>query len=87
MGYENWTFCEAAVRLDEHRELRQALGMVSASDFTTLYRSLLDGWGNAHMLAVTEGGREITFELTTVFGLPDQIAEGDAVAMQMLLDA
>jgi hypothetical protein len=40
MRYEDWTFCEAEVRLGEHRELRQALGLVSVPDFTTLYRFL-----------------------------------------------
>jgi len=33
---ENWTFREAVVRLSEHRELRQLLGLVSVPDFTTL---------------------------------------------------
>ena len=40
MRYEDWTFCEAEVRLGEHRGLRQALGLVSVPDFTTLYRFL-----------------------------------------------
>jgi hypothetical protein len=40
MRYEDWTFREAAVRLGEHRELRQALGLRSVPDFTTLYRFL-----------------------------------------------
>ncbi len=38
MRYEDWTFREAEVRLGEHRELRQALGLVSVPDFTTLGR-------------------------------------------------
>jgi len=38
------------------------------------------------MLAVAEGLGEVAFELTAVVGLPDQIAERDAVATQMLLD-
>src|ERR1700719_10078 len=38
MRYEDWTFREAEVRLSEHRELRQVLGLVSVPDFTTLYR-------------------------------------------------
>ena len=38
MRYEDWTFREAEVRLGEHRELRQTLGLVSVPDFTTLYR-------------------------------------------------
>jgi hypothetical protein len=37
MRYEDWTFREAEVRLGEHRELRQVLGLVSVPDFTTLY--------------------------------------------------
>ena len=41
MRYEDWTFREAEVRLSEHRELRQVLGLVSVPDFTTLYRFLL----------------------------------------------
>src|ERR1700675_3037447 len=40
MRYEDWTFREAEVRLSEHRELRQALRLVSVTDFTTLYRFL-----------------------------------------------
>ncbi len=40
MRYEDWTFREAEVRLGEHRELRQALGLSSVPDFTTLYRFL-----------------------------------------------
>jgi len=40
MRYEDWTFREAEVRLAEHRELRQTLGLVSVPDFTTLYRFL-----------------------------------------------
>jgi len=40
MRYEDWTFREAEVRLGEHGELRQALGLRSVPDFTTLYRFL-----------------------------------------------
>jgi Transposase domain (DUF772)/Transposase DDE domain len=40
MRYEDWTFREAEVRLGEHRELRQTLGLASVPDFTTLYRFL-----------------------------------------------
>ena len=40
MRYEDWTFREPEVRLGEHRELRQALGLASVPDFTTLYRFL-----------------------------------------------
>src|ERR1700733_15338756 len=40
MRYEDWTLREAEVRLSEHRELRQALGLGSVPDFTTLYRFL-----------------------------------------------
>ncbi len=38
MRYEDWTFREAEVRLGEHRELRQTLGLVSVPDFATLDR-------------------------------------------------
>jgi len=40
MRYEDWTFRETEVRLGEHRELRQTLGLLSVPDFTTLYRFL-----------------------------------------------
>ncbi len=40
MRYEDWTFREAEVRLREHQELRQTLGLKSVPDFTTLYRFL-----------------------------------------------
>ena len=40
MRYEDWTFREAEVRLSEHAELRSALQLTSAPDYTTLYRFL-----------------------------------------------
>ena len=40
MRDEDWTFREAEVRLGEHCELPQTLGLSSAPDFTTLYRFL-----------------------------------------------
>ena len=40
MRFKDWTFREAKVRLGEHRELRQTLGLTSVPDFTTLYRFL-----------------------------------------------
>src|SRR5579872_4260711 len=40
MHYEDWTLREAEVRLGEHRELCQAMGLVSVPHFTTLYRFL-----------------------------------------------
>ena len=45
MRDEDWTFREGEVRLGEHRELRQTLGLSMVPDFTTLYRFLqrLDG--------------------------------------------
>jgi len=45
MRYEDWTFREAEVRLSEHRELRETLGLSRVPDFTTVYRFLrrLDG--------------------------------------------
>ena len=38
MRFEDWTFRETEVRLLEHTELRQVLGLKSAPDHTTLYR-------------------------------------------------
>jgi len=40
MRYEDWTFHETEVRLREHGELRRALGLRGAPDYTTLYRFL-----------------------------------------------
>lgn len=40
MRYEDWTFREAEVRLREHCELRQTLGLSRVPDFTTVYRFL-----------------------------------------------
>jgi hypothetical protein len=40
MRYEDWTFREAEVRLSEPAELRSALQLMSAPDYTTLYRFL-----------------------------------------------
>jgi hypothetical protein len=39
MRSEDWIFREAEVRLREHRELRQRLGLPSAPHFTTLIQS------------------------------------------------
>ncbi|MGH9690967.1 MAG: hypothetical protein ACRD4C_07815, partial [Candidatus Acidiferrales bacterium] len=47
----------------------------------------VSGRWNAHVLALAESFGEIAFKLATVVGLPDQIAQRDAVAIQMLLDA
>ena len=41
MRYEDWTFRDAEVRLREHAELRSALRLRAAPDYTTLYRFLL----------------------------------------------
>ncbi len=40
MRYEDWTFREAEVRLNEHQELRAVLQLQAVSDYTTLYRFL-----------------------------------------------
>jgi hypothetical protein len=37
MRYEDWTFREGEVRLSEHRELRQVLGLVSVSERNHTY--------------------------------------------------
>jgi len=38
MRYEDWTFRETEVRLQEHIELRMALGLKQTPDYTTFYR-------------------------------------------------
>jgi len=38
MHYEDWTFRETEVRLQEHVELRMALGLKQTPDYTTFYR-------------------------------------------------
>jgi Transposase domain (DUF772) len=40
MRYEGWTLRKAEVRLAEHRELREALGLDTAPDYTRLHRFL-----------------------------------------------
>jgi hypothetical protein len=40
MRYEGWTLRKAEVRLAEHRELRGALGLDKAPDYTSLHRFL-----------------------------------------------
>ena len=42
---------------------------------------------DADMLTIAEGFGKIAFEFAAVVGLPDQIAQRDAVAIQVLLDA
>src|SRR5208282_1685502 len=42
---------------------------------------------DTHMLTIPEGFGKIAFEFTAVVGLPDQIAQRDAIAIQVLLDA
>src|SRR5207244_13061327 len=63
------------------------LCLASLFPYRTLFRSGVGGRWDAHMLAIAEGFGKIPFELAAVVGLPDQIAQRDAVAMQMLLDA
>jgi hypothetical protein len=41
MRYEDWTFRETEVRLQEHSELRMALGLKQTPDYTTFYRFML----------------------------------------------
>jgi len=38
MRYEDWTFRETEVRLQEHTELRMALGLKQTPDYTTFHR-------------------------------------------------
>ncbi len=38
MRYEDWTFRETGIRLQEHVELRMALGLKQTPDYTTFYR-------------------------------------------------
>src|SRR6202008_788398 len=59
MGYEDWTFREAEVRLSEHRELRQVLGLVSVPGFRTLYRFFQGLGGPAIDRAVGETVRRL----------------------------
>jgi len=42
---------------------------------------------DAHVLAVDEGGGKVALELAAMVGLPDQIAQREALASQVLLDA
>ena len=45
------------------------------------------GGRDAHVLAVAEHFGKVAFELPALVNLPDQIAQRDAVAIQMLLNA
>ena len=45
------------------------------------------GRGDAYRLAVAEHSGEVALELAAVVGLPHQVTPGDAVAVQMLLNA
>jgi hypothetical protein len=47
----------------------------------------VSGRRDAHVLAVAESLGEIALELAAVVGLPNQIAERDTVAIEVLLDA
>lgn len=55
MRYEDWTFRETEVRLLDHAELRNALGLKSVPDYTTLYRFMrrLDSGVLDEVLAAT----------------------------------
>jgi hypothetical protein len=55
MRYEDWTYRETEVRLAEHQELREALGLARVPDHTTLYRCLrrLDARDFDQLLATT----------------------------------
>ena len=45
MRYEDWTFREAQVRLSEHKELREALGLNRVPDHATLHRFFIERLG------------------------------------------
>jgi hypothetical protein len=47
----------------------------------------VSGRRDADVLAAAESLGEVTFEFAAIVGLPDQIAQGNAVAIEMLLDA
>jgi hypothetical protein len=59
MRYEDWTLRKAEVRLAEHGELRDALGLHKAPDHTTLYRFLRRLDERALVAALNESVRRL----------------------------
>jgi hypothetical protein len=70
-------------------EVFQIRGNSSSSRRCTVFTSLLVGVGGrwyAHVLAVAEGLGKIGLELAAIVGLPDEVAQRAALAIQMPLD-
>ena len=81
-------------RVSDITELAKALGELTNSKlvlFEAIHGShvtlvgVRGGW-DAHVLAVAQGLRKMAFELAAIVGLPDQVAQGDVIVTQMLLD-
>jgi hypothetical protein len=66
MRYEDWTFRETEVRLQEHRELRMALGLKQTPDYTTFYRFMRRLDLDLVQMALPEAARQ------TLKGQPSQ---------------
>jgi hypothetical protein len=67
-------------------QIKELVFFEAMNGFDIALKGVSGRW-DTHMLAVTESLGEVAFEFTAVVGLPDQIAERDAVAIQMLLNA
>jgi hypothetical protein len=73
--YEDWTFREAEVRLGEHRELRQALGLwQGATENTTVVQELLEDLvarglhPDRRYVFVIDGAKALRARIERVFG-------------------
>lgn len=53
--YDDWTFCERDVRLNERRDLCRALGLNSVPDFTMLFRQRHTGQAREGAVGATAG--------------------------------
>jgi DDE family transposase/transposase-like protein DUF772 len=71
MRYEDWTFRETEVRLQEHIELRKALGLKQTPDHTTFYRFMRRLNAELIQLALQETALQIMKQPTkrTVFAV------------------
>lgn len=59
MRFEDWTFRETEVRLQEHVELRMALGLKQTPDYTTFYRFMRRLDSNLVQTALQEAALQI----------------------------
>src|SRR5947209_4163457 len=79
-------FGEEVAPAGERFQVKELIFFEAMYGFDIALVSMRSRW-DAHVLAVEQRRGEVAFELPAVVGLPNQIAQRDAIASQVLLDA